>query len=267
MYSILQDNLPEQGEDTPDLLDLSKFISASYLGHLPLICVGTSAGDMARIISISLNNQLPDTVCVPTGYNNHSSLLNTIRNLKSDIVILENVVGYCDEYCYTHLAEDIPEKYIIFLVEYEETLKLLPKGIYAHMGLINCDKFFMMQLMSDERPYPGKIAGSVSYSPDIDIRRKLFVTISKLTCGSPVSTGYVNSRVKVLQEITQNIENIPEVVKVIYTELLSIIKIYGSSEKYIDELQTSTDSVVKNFGEILEWKQNEHFPPSCHNGN
>ena len=210
MYSLLQENLPEQGVDTPDLSELSKFISASYLCHLPLLCVGTSADDMARIISISLNNQFPDTVCVPTGYNNYSSLLSTIRNLKSDIVVLENVVGYCDEYCYTHLTEDIPDKYIIFLVEYEETLKLLPKGIYAHMGLIQCDKFFITQLMSDERPYPGKITGSISSSPDIATRRELLGKLSKLTRSSAVSTGYVNSRVKVLQAITQDGDNIAE---------------------------------------------------------
>jgi hypothetical protein len=252
MYSILQDNLPGQGADAHNLSDLSKFISALYLCHLPLLCVGSSAGDMARIISISLNNQLPDTVCVPTGYNNYSSFLSTIRNLKSDIVVLENVVGYCDEYCYTHLTEDIPEKYIIFLVEYEETLKLLPKGIYAHMGLIHCDKLFTTQLTSDERPYPGKITGSISSSPDIATRRELFGKISKLTRCSAVSNGYVNSRVKVLQAITQNGDNIAEVLKVIYTELISINEIYGLSEEYIDELRTSTDSVVKNFRGRLE---------------
>lgn len=202
---------------------------------------------MARIISISLNNQFPDTVCVPTGYNNYSSLLSTIRNLKSDIVVLENVVGYCDEYCYTHLTEDIPDKYIIFLVEYEETLKLLPKGIYAHMGLIQCDKFFMAQLMSEERPCPGKITGSISSSPDIATRRKLLGKLSKLTRSSAVSTGYVNSRGKVLQAITQDGDNIAEVLKVIYTELISIIKIYGLSEEYRDELLNSTDPVVKDF--------------------
>lgn len=251
MYSILKENLPEQGVDTPDLSELSKFISASYLCHLPILCVGNSADDMARIISISLNNQLPDTVCVPTGYNNYSSLLSTIRNLKSDIVVLENIVGYCDEYCYTHLAEDIPEKFIIFLVEYEETLKLLPKGIYAHMGLILCDKIFTMQLISDERPYPGKITGSLSPSPDIATRRKLLGKLSKLTCSSAISTGYVNSRVKILQAITQDGDNIAEVLKVIYTELTSIIEIYGLSEDYSDELQTSTDPIVKNFRERL----------------
>jgi len=251
MYSLLQENLPEQGADTPDLLDLSKFISASYLSHFPLLCVGTSASDMARIISISLNNQLPDTICVPTGYNNYSSLLNTIRNLKSDIIVLENAVGYCDEYCYTHLAEDVPEKYIIFLVEYEETLKLLPKGIYAHMGLIYCDKVFTTQLMSDELPYPGKIVGSISCSSNITTRRELFGKISKLTRGSSVSTGYVNSRVKILQSITQDGENIAEVLKVIYTELISITEIYGRSDEYRDRLRTSTDPVVIKFREML----------------
>ena len=163
---------------------------------------------------------------------------------------MENVVGYCDEYCYTHLAEDIPEKYIIFLVEYEETLKLLPKGVYAHMGLINCDKVFAAQLMSDEL-YPGKITGSISCSPNITTIRELFGKISKLTRGSPVSAGYVNSRIKVLQSITQDKEDIAEVLKVIYTELISIIEIYGLSDEYKDELRTSTDPVVKNFRETL----------------
>lgn len=251
MYSLLQGNLPEQGTDKPDLLDLSKFISASYLCHFPILCVGTSAGDMARIIAISLNNQLPDSICVPTGYNNYSFLLNTIRNLKSEIVVLENIVGYCDEYCYTHLAEDIPEKYIIFLIEYEETLNILPKSIYAHMGLIHCDEFFMTELMSDERPDSGKITGSISYLPDIDTRRELFDNILRLTQGFPVSFGYINSRVKVLQAITQSRDNIAEVLKVISTELKSIVKIYGISEKYKDQLLNSKDPIAKNFIDIL----------------
>lgn len=250
MYSLLQENLPEQGADNPDLADISKFISALYLCHFPLLCVGTSACDVAHIISISLNNQLPDTICVPTGYNDYYSLLSTIKSLKSDIVVLENVVGYCDEYCYTHLAEDIPEKYIIFLVEYEETLKLLPKGIYAHMGLINCDELFIAQLINEESPYPGKITCSISLSPNIATRRELFSKISKLTRHSPVSTGYINSRVKVLQAITHE-DNIAEVLKAIYTELKSIIGIYGLSEEYRDELLSSPDPIVKNFKMVL----------------
>jgi hypothetical protein len=251
MYSLLQENLPEQGKDTPDLLELSKFISASYLSHLPLLCVGNSANEMARIISISFNNQLPDTICVPTGYNNYSSLLSTIRNLKSDVVVLENAVGYCDEYCYTHLAEDIPEKYFLFVVEYEETLKLLPKGIYAHMGLILCDKFFTTQLMNDDEIRPGKIMGSISSSPNSATRIKLLKKISNLTLGSPVSTGYVNSRVRILEAIAQEGDQISESIKTIYTELASIIDIYGLSEEYRDIIQDSKDQVVIDFRERL----------------
>jgi len=251
MYSLLDDNLPEKGTGTPDLSELSKFISALYICHLPLLCVGTCGGDLARIISISLKNQLPDTLCVPTGYNNYKFLCNTIRSLKSDIVVLENVVGCCDEYNYTHLAEDIPEKYIIFLAEYEETLKLLPKGIYAHMGLIHCDKIFTTQLKNDETPYPGKITDSITPSPDIATRNKLLGQFSKLTRESPVSTGYVNSRVKVLQAIAQNGDNILEILRVVYTELISIVEIYGLSEEYEEELLNSTDPVVKDFRERL----------------
>jgi hypothetical protein len=250
MYSILSDNLPENGVDTPDVSELSKFISASYLHHLPLLCVGTSADEMARIISISFKNQEPDTVCVPTGYNNYSSLLSTIRSLKGDIVVLENMVGYCDEYCYTHLAKDIPEKYFIFLLEYEETLKLLPKGIYAHMGLINCDKFFTT-LKSDEHLYPGKITGPISFPVDTNAKHSLLSKLLKLTHGSPVSTGYVNSRVKILQGITPNEDNISEIIMVICTELKSIIEIYGLSEEYKDKLCTSTDPVIKDFKKRL----------------
>lgn len=250
MCSLLLENLPEQGADTPSVLELSKFISASYLCHFPLLCVGTSADDMARIISISFNNQLPDTVCIPSGYNNYSSLVNTIRSLKSDIVVLENVVGFCDEYCYTHLAEDVPEKYIIFLTEYEETLKILPKGIYAHMGLILCDKFFTTQLKSNDRPCPGKITGSISSSPDNDTRSEILDRLLKLTRGAARPTGYVNSRVKVLQAITQD-DNIDEIIKVIYTELISIIEIYGISEDYNDKIRASTDPVVRDFRERL----------------
>ncbi|MDD3621342.1 MAG: hypothetical protein PHQ81_02930 [Methanofollis sp.] len=251
MYSFLQDNLPEQGKDTPDLSELSKFISASYLSRLPLLCAGNSANEMARIISISFNNQVPDTVCVPTGYNNYSSLLSTIRNLKSDIVILENAVGYCDEYCYTHLAEDIPEKYFIFVVEYEETLKILPKGIFAHMGLILCDKFFTTQLMNDEETRPGKITGSISSPPNSATRIKLLKNISNLTLGSPVSTGYVNSRVKILEAIAQEGDQISELIKTIYTEFASIIEIYGISEEYKDELLSNNHRVVLEFKERL----------------
>lgn len=250
MYSILSDNLPEQGVDTPDVSELSKFISASYLHHLPLLCVGTSADEMARIISISFKNQEPDMICVPTGYNNYSSLLSTIRSLKSGIVVLENMVGYCDEYCYTHLAKDIPEKFFIFLLEYEESLKLLPKGIFAHMGLIHCDKFFTT-LKSDEHLIPGKITGSISISVDNKTKHSLLSKLLTLTHGSPVSTGYVNSRVKILQGITQNEDNISEIIKVINTELKSIIEIYGYSDEYRDELCTSTDPVIKDFKERL----------------
>lgn len=247
IYSLLLDNLPQprEDEDKQELRELSKFISASYICHLPLLFVGNSANDMARIISISFNNQLPDKICVPTGYNNYSSLLNVIKKLKSDIVVLENVVGCCDEYCYTHLAEDIPDKYFIFLVEYEEILKLLPKGIYAHMGLIKCDKFFKNRLMDDEQPDPGKVTFSISSSFDISTRKMLLGKLLKLTPDSPISTGYVNSRVKILETIIQKEDD--KILKVIYTELISILEIYGRSEEYNAKLINSADPIVKEF--------------------
>ncbi|TAJ43876.1 hypothetical protein CUJ86_07375 [Methanofollis fontis] len=257
MYSLLQDNLPEQGKDTPDLSELSKFISASYLSHLPLLCAGNSANEMARIISISFKNQAPDTVCVPTGYSNYSSLLSTIKRLKSDIVILENAVGYCDEYCYTHLAADIPEKYFIFVVEFEETLKLLPKGIYAHMGLILCDKFFKTQLMNDEETRPGEIKDSISPLTNSATRINLLKKISNLTIGSPASTGYVNSRVKILEGIAQEGEQSSELIKTIYTEFASIIEVYGLSEDYREILQNNEDPSIKDFRERLGVGKNE----------
>jgi len=251
MFSLLQDNLPEKGTDTPDVLELSKFISASYLCHFPLLCVGTSAGDMAHIISMSFNNQLPDTICIPSGYNNYSSLLNTIRNLKSNIVILENLVGFCDEYCYTHLAEDVPDKYIIFLVEYEETLKFLPKGIYAHMGLIQCDRFFTTQLINDEEIWPGKITGSISSPPNSATRIKILNKISNLAPSSLVSTGYVNSRVKILETIAQEGDQISDLIKTIYTEFATIIEIYDHTEDYKEKHQNNKDPSVIEFMERL----------------
>ena len=139
---ILVKNLRNQGftQHNPD--NLAKIILGSHLLRLPLLCFGYSAQKLINTLSITLSAELPTTICISTGFSDYSSLLSAVQSSPSSYVILENLVGFSEEYCYTHLSEDAKDKHCVFTVPYKDVLKLLPKEMYAHFIIVDSDKYY-----------------------------------------------------------------------------------------------------------------------------
>ena len=137
----LSKNLKERGFIKNDPKSLAQIIISSHLLRIPLLCFGYSAQRLVETISITLSAEMPSTLCVPTGFNDYTALLSAVNSSPSSYVILENLVGFTEEYCYTHLSEDAKDKHIIFTVPYKDTLKLLPKDLYAHFMIVDADKY------------------------------------------------------------------------------------------------------------------------------
>lgn len=221
-------------------------IACSYLNNIPLLCFGHSAHRLAQIISLTLCAETADVLCIPSGFNNYERLLSTIKSIDSKYVILENLVGYSEEYCYLHLSADIPEKRFIFVSEFTDNLKLLPAEIYSSMICLDCNKLSK----SPDNIEFGKIGDTfvpdeagISSSDKNEILRK----ISKLLNSSPLASGYISLRMPLLEQIKDKNSSVPK----LYYELKAILKILGHSDEYLEIHAAEKDKLISDFTKIL----------------
>jgi len=246
----LEENLNYQGFETKDRLSIAKLIAGSYLLHVPILCVGYSAQEMADVISLSLSAQKAEIFCFPTGFNDYASLLTTIKNSNSEYVILENLVGFAEEYCYLHLPQDIPEKHIILTIDYKDTLKILPSDIYSYLLFIDCDRYYVGSNINSEIIY-GRVKDIVDIpKANVEIRRTNSTLLKKLLEGSPISSGYIHLRLQLLNIFA--LSDTDSTIPILYPELESILSVMGCSDDYKDYLESKENQLLNEFGKRLD---------------
>lgn len=246
----LEENLNYQGFETKDRLSIAKLIAGSYLLNIPILCVGYSAQEMADVISLSLSAQKAEIFCFPTGFNDYASLLTTIKNSNSEYVILENLVGFAEEYCYLHLPQDIPEKHIILTIDYKDTLKILPSDIYSYLLFIDCDRYYVGSNINSEIIY-GRVKDIVDIpKANVEIRRTNSTLLKKLLEGSPISSGYIHLRLQLLNIFA--LSDTDSTIPILYPELESILSVMGCSDDYKDYLESKENQLLNEFGKRLD---------------
>ncbi|MDV0443610.1 hypothetical protein [Methanorbis rubei] len=251
----LCDNLEEIGitSSTNNATDISHLVVGSHLSHLPILVIGSQARKAAEIISYSLTAEIPETICLSAGFSDYTSLNHVIRDITTEYVILDNVVGSTEEYCYLHLSEEFPEKRFIYTLEFVETLALMPMGIYGHFLIINTEKY--LQYPSHAPiilPGQTNCQDFITDKDDKIIQKKLQSELGKLLQGSLLPQRYLVTRLGILQNITATMDDVDKSIEMLLAELVDIGNFRPYPEEYIDMLQTNgTIKLGKTFARYL----------------
>lgn len=227
----LKENLQNIGVDQEYAEALAEFIAGAYLTRTPLLLTGCSASLMAKAISVTFCSQTPEIISVPTGYTDYPSLINAVETASGNVVFLQNVIGSIDEYCYAHLAKDIadkyPEKYILYSLNFAETMQILPPSLLSYMAFMNADDVITSIEIEDLNPGYCTIVISTERQRNI---KSIYQKIVKLSRGANVTNGYALTRTAIASTVATNDKK--NVETVILLELATYCKLLGT----IDEL-------------------------------
>ncbi|WP_342679465.1 hypothetical protein [Methanofollis sp. UBA420] len=243
----LKNNLQNIGTDNKYAEILAKLIAGAYVTRTPLLLTGCKANLMANAISVTLHSQTPEVISVPTGYNNYSSLLNTVKKSRGNIVLLQNVIGSIDEYCYTHLAKDIldenPEKYILFSLDFSENMRILPPSALGYMVLINSED--MITSIAANALYPGICTVTIERSSKGF--QDLYQRAVKISKGLNTTNGYNLTRTAILSDFIETDDEKDEenVEGVLLLELASYCKLLGTTKELNQRLENLSRKDLK----------------------
>jgi len=155
----LQTNIEIAGIKKEYSYAAARYIYSSFASKMGLILVGADARKIANAISEITCSRSADIISIPPGYGNCKELVETIKVLKSNIVLIENGLDSIYESVYLPLLKSNINKRYIFSVEDQETINLIPKAILNYLMIINLDSIITFQ--KDEEFLHEKTVSSV----------------------------------------------------------------------------------------------------------
>lgn len=241
----LKNNLQNIGVDNEYAENLAKLIAGAYLKRTPLLITGCKANLMANAISVTLYSKTPEVISVPTGYNDYPSLINTVKNTFGKGVLLQNAIGSIDEYCYTHLAKDIanenPEKYILFSLDFAENMRILPPSVLGYMVLINSED--VITSIETEDLDPGVCTMAVPIERNPKKVKDLYQRVVKFSHGLTTTNGYNLTRTAILSVVAEKDEeeseekNEEDADAILLLELAAYCKLLGTTNELNQRLE------------------------------
>ncbi|MCK8519268.1 coiled-coil domain-containing protein [Methanoculleus sp. 7T] len=235
----LKENLQNIGVDQEYAEILAEFIAGAYLTRTPLLLAGCNVSLMAKAISVTLCSQTPEIISVPTGYTDYSSLINTVKTASGNVVLLQNVIGSIDEYCYAHLAKDMadknPEKYILYSLDFAETMRILPPSLLGYVAFMNSDDVITSVETEDLNPGYCTIVAPVEKQGNI---KSIYQKIFKLSRAVNATNGYNLTRTAIVSTVAtndgKNVETIILLELATYCKLLGTIDELNQGLEYLD---------------------------------
>ncbi|KAF1078279.1 hypothetical protein [Methanogenium sp. MK-MG] len=251
LVGYLSDNLSNVGVENEYTNILAKFIAGAYLTRTPLLLTGCNTNLIAEAISVTLCSQTPEIISVPSGYNDYSSLLNAVKNTCGNVVLLQNVIGSIDEYCYTHLARDIhddnPEKYLIFSLDFAETMRILPPSVLGYMALINSEDVITSITTDVLDSGNCAIAAPAERNPQ-EVKNR-YQRIADLSCGTNTTNGYNLTRTAIFSAVSTKDTEDEDAALIL--ELGTFCKLLGTTDELNQRLEYLSRDDLKNIVEKL----------------
>lgn len=129
LFDVFAENLSKCGVDDKYSSILAAYLYSCYIKNVPLIMAGPEGASIASVLGLMKNGQLPIIVDLPQEYD--TNIMEEIKSSNSSMLILRNALtsswtNYIDK------IFQLPEKYIVFLVPFQDDLQLLPKGVISY---------------------------------------------------------------------------------------------------------------------------------------
>lgn len=140
--AVLQANLKKAGMDTYFANATAGQIHSAKARINAYIISGTHARGFANAISNSVDG-CDATIITITGSNpDYSSIQTTIDNAPGRVVLIENLLDFCNEVLFATLCRNNKSKTLIYGVDDESGLAILSKAIWNYAWYINADLAF-----------------------------------------------------------------------------------------------------------------------------
>lgn len=118
---------------------LAMYIYSVLSNKNNLLLIGYSGISVANALSNTICSKNADIINIPIGFNNSKELINIVKNCKSKVVVINNVLDIISENVYLPLLKVDMDKIVIFTMESEENLEMISKYLYNYLVPIELD--------------------------------------------------------------------------------------------------------------------------------
>jgi len=141
----LSDNLEIAGINKEYSNYVAEYIYSILSSNMNLLLVGYNSRKIADSISALINNSKAEIINLPIGYTDIEYIKNIIENTNSKVILFENVVDNISENVYLPILKDNKDKHLLFSVESNENLDLIPKHILNYMIVLDLEKILSFE--------------------------------------------------------------------------------------------------------------------------
>lgn len=132
LIETFEENLSKIGLKEVSVL-LTRYIYSILSNKNNLLLIGYSGISVANALSNTVCSKNADIINIPIGFNNSKELINIVKNCKSKVVVINNVLDIISENVYLPLLKVDMDKIVIFTMESEENSKMISKYLYNYL--------------------------------------------------------------------------------------------------------------------------------------
>lgn len=253
LLSLLEENFFEAGVMSKYIRIAAQYVACCILSARPLLIIGCNARSFANALSATLCALPADVLTLPASFKSALELRNAVDESKSDVILIENAVLGCDENIYLPLIKGESKKWLLFSVDFEDNMAMLPKSILHFMNLIDLD--LISESVKDESYKFGRIINGLpvlgTHDDKIYRYRKILKEFAKAV---GLSSIYIHQRSDYLAKCEAI--NGRALTTLLVCELIPYFMAQGKLdeiEEFINDLQLS-DNELKLIEDIMPWK-------------
>lgn len=165
----LADNFECIGIGNDYTYDLAKYTYASIVNKMGLFVIGYNNRLVADAISYTICNSSADIVVIPPGFADSKDLINIVNDTNSKVVLIENAIDNISESVYMPLLKDNKDKILIFSMESNENISIIPKSVFNYLMVVDLDS--ILQSEQNEELYACMTSDDI-FKIDKDIKVK-----------------------------------------------------------------------------------------------
>ncbi len=226
----LAENFKFIGIGNEYIYELAKYVYATIANKMGLFVMGYNNRLFANALSYLISNSSADIIVMSPGFIDSQELVQKVNNAKSKVVLIENAIDNIAESVYMPLIKDNKDKILIFSMESNENINIIPKSIFNYLMVVDLDP--ILELDQIEELY-SSITPSEIFSVDKNNNEKR----SKLLNGLNSFLNLGNFSKRKMIEINNIINNVnSEKNEGIYCLLLFAIGVISKNQDRVEQL-------------------------------
>ena len=118
---------------------MAQYVTACLSYKIPLLLIGYGSKNVADAISVTFSGRTTDVITLTGACDDYEILSETILSCQSDLVLIENAIGYINEQLYMKLIKEITTKKLLFSVDFADQINFISKSILNYVNFLFLD--------------------------------------------------------------------------------------------------------------------------------